>query len=329
MTAPQRKPHLVLLPTGGTIIASAGSAGAVTGNAIDRAVPDLAPDLAALVADIARLTVDPVARIPSTGMGQAQLLDLARRLARHLAEPDVDGAVVTHGTDTLEETALFLELTLPRGKPVVLAGAMRPAGALGADGPRNLLNAARIASHQAAWRRGVLATLDDRIIAAAAARKRHTTALDAFRPTGGGLLGGIIADRVAFMADAGPRGDSAPDFRLHTISALPAVDILYAYQDQPAYLFDAVIDAGVAGLVLACTGNGSLSATGRLGVEKAIAHGLVVVRASRAGAGAASWEDPPGIMAGSLNPQQARILLTLALTRTRDVAEIGRMFAAH
>lgn len=329
MTTPTRKPHLVLLPTGGTIMASASSAGAVTGYAIDQAGPHLAPDLAALVSDIARLTVDPVARIPSTDMGQVQLLDLARRLARHLADPDVDGAIVTHGTDTLEESALFLDLTLPRGKPVVLTGAMRPAGALGADGPRNLLNAARIALDPAAQGRGVLVTLDDLIIAASAARKRHTTALDAFRPTEGGLLGGIVADRVAFMAEAGSRGDSAPAFALDTIGALPAVDILYAYQDHPAYLFDAAIDAGVAGLVLACTGNGSLSATGKIGVAKAIAHNLVVVRASRAGSGAVSWEDLPGIMAGSLNPQQARILLMLALTRTRDAAEIGNLFATY
>jgi L-asparaginase len=324
-----RLPHLVLLTTGGTIMATARDVGTLTGYAIDQAAPDLAPDLAALIVGIAQLTVDPVARIPSTDMGADQLLDLARRLARHLAEPEVDAALVTHGTDTLEETALFLDLTLPRGKPVVLTGAMRPAGALGADGPRNLLNAARIACHADASGRGVLVTMDDQIIAATAARKRHTTALDAFRPTEGGLLGGIVADRVVFFASASPRAPEQPAMAVETIVSMPRVDILYAHQDHPAYLFAAAIDAGVAGLVLACTGNGSLSATGRRGVEEAIAQGLVVVRASRTGAGHVSWDDLPGIMAGTLNPQQARILLMLALTRTRDAVEIGRMFAGY
>lgn len=327
MSATTTSAHAVVVSTGGTIAAHTADAGATTGYAIDPMAPDLAPELLSSLSAVARVTLDPFCRVPSTEMGQAQLLELSRRLAAHVADPATDGVVVTHGTDTLEETALFLDLTLPGPKPVVVTGAMRPGGAIGADGARNLLNAVRIAVAPGAAGHGVLVTMDDRIITAAGAAKRHATALNAFQPTELGLLGGIVADRVMMSPRAGQAAKAAPLFDLTGLTRLPDVDILYLHQDHRAHLFDAILASGAAGLVLACTGNGSLSPTARQGVERALAAGLVVVRASRTGAGTVTWPSLPGIPSGPLNPQQARILLMLALSRTRRVEEVEALFA--
>lgn len=232
-------------------------------------------------------------------------------------------ARITHGTETPEETALFLALTIPPGKPVVQTAAMRPGGALGADGPRNLLGVARVAADPAAAGRGVLVVTDDQVIAAPSARKRHTTAVSAFRPEAEGLVGEVLSQRVVFIADRMP---PLPDCDIVALTELPRVEILYCYQDLSAYLFDAVIAAGARGLVLACTGNGTLSETARRGVERAIGAGLVVVRSSGTGAGRATWTDAPGIAAGPLHPQQARLLLMLALARRSPVDAVEVMF---
>jgi L-asparaginase len=321
-------PLVVIVSTGGTIAARAADAGATIGYAIDPAGPDLAPELVMPLGGVARVVFDAFCRVPSTDMGRSELMELARCVSRHLAEPGTAGVVVTHGTDTLEETALFLDLTLPGSKPVVLTGAMRPGGAIGADGARNLLNAVRIAVDPEATARGVLVSMDDRIIAASGATKRHATALNAFQPPEHGLLGGIVADRVSFHQRAAPAAASRLYFDVTAQHELPAVDILYLHQDAGSHLFDAVIAGGAAGLVLACTGNGSLSRGARAGVERAIAAGLVVVRASRVGAGTVTWPSLPGIPAGKLNPQQARIVLMLALSRTQSAELIAGMFSA-
>jgi L-asparaginase len=169
MNPNEAAPHVVVSSTGGTMAARTADAGTTIGDRIDPDGPGLAPELLAALVPVARVTLDPYCRVPSTEMGQLQLLDLARRIAAHLADPATDGMVVTHGTDTLEGTALCLELTLPGPKPVVVTGPMRPSGAIGADGGRNLLNAVRIAAAPGAVGHGVLVTMDDRIMAAAGA----------------------------------------------------------------------------------------------------------------------------------------------------------------
>ncbi len=320
-----RRARLVLLSTGGTIASRAQAADRLVHYKLDQAGPPLDPDLLGLVEGFADIRHEEVVRMPSSDLGQAQLLELARRVHAHLASPDVDGIVITHGTDTLEETALFLALTTPPGKPVVMTAAMRPGGALGSDGPRNFLGAVRVAADQGARGRGVLVVMDDEIIAAPCARKRHANAVAAFRPEAGGLIGEVLPDRIVL---AGGAPDGLPGFDVTGCAALPRVEILYAYQDAPAFLFDAVVASGAAGIVLACTGNGTLSTMAKAAVADAIGKGLVVVRSSRTGAGRVTWAESAGIPSGPLNPQQARILLSLALSRTKDADQIANWFAA-
>lgn len=151
-------------------------------------------------------------KLPSSDLGSSHLLRLAQRVLHHQADPDVDSVVVTRGNDTMEETALFHALDIPPGKPAVLAGAMRPGGALSADGPRNLLSAARVAGDPAAMAHGVLVVTDDQIVAASPASKRHTMAVGAFEPEGEGLRGEIPSDRATFLpggAAPSPRFDAA------------------------------------------------------------------------------------------------------------------------
>ena len=183
----------------------------------------------------------------------------------------------------------------------------------------------RVAAAPGAAGRGVLVAMDDEIIAAQCARKRHANAVSAFRPEAGGLAGEVLPDRIVF---AGGAPERLPGFDVTSCETLPRVEILYAYQDAPAFLFDAVAASGAAGMVLACTGNGTLSTVAKAAVADALAKGLAVVRSSRTGAGRVTWTESPGIPAGPLNPQQARILLSLALTRTRDTDEIAGWFRA-
>jgi len=320
----RRLPRLALLTTGGTIASRAAAPDALIHYRLDPGGPALDPDLLSALQDVASLAHEPVVKLPSSDLGAAHLLHLARRVAHHLNDAEVDGVVITHGTDTLEETALFLALTIPPGKPVVLTAAMRPGGALGADGPRNPLGAARVAADPAAAGRGVLAVIDDQVIAASSVRKRHTSALSAFRPEAEGLVGEVLSHRVAFTAGSVPW---VPSFTMAQQEELPRVDILYCYQDAPSYLFDAVIAAGARGVVLACTGNGTLSETARRAVERAIGEGVVVVRSSRTGAGRVTWTDAAGIASGPLNPQQARILLMLALANRMPAEAIAALFS--
>ncbi len=318
-------PRLVLLTTGGTIAARAASPDSAIHYRLDPAAPDLDPDLLQALEPIAALRQESVAKLPSSDLGAPQLLALAARVAHHRADPEVDGIVITHGTDTLEETALFLALTTPPGKPIVLTAAMRPGGALGSDGPRNLLAAARVAADPAAAGRGVLVVMDDQVIAAASARKRHTTAATAFRPEAEGLVGEVLPGRIAFVLQS----PALPLLDLADAADLPRVDILFSHQDMAGDLFDAVIAGGARGLVLACTGNGTLSAAAKRGVARATDAGLLVVRSSRTGAGRVTWTDAAGIAAGPFNPQQARILLMLALAKGFSAETVAAIFAAQ
>jgi L-asparaginase len=314
----------MLLTTGGTIAARAASPDASIHYRLDPDGPALDPDLLAALHGVASLAHEAVVKLPSSDLGAEHLLHLARRILHHQSDPAVDGIVITHGTDTLEETALFLALTVPPGKPVVLTAAMRPGGALGGDGPRNLMGAARVAGDPAAAERGVLVVMDDQVIGGASARKRHTSALGAFRPEAEGLVGELLPDRVAFTGEV---VTALPRFCIAGLTELPRVEILYCHQDLPEHLFDAVIAAGTQGLVLACTGNGTLSEVARRGAERAIREGVVVVRSSRTGAGRVTWTDAPGIASGPLNPQQARILLMLSLADGQQVSAIAAAFS--
>ena len=302
-------PLIRLLATGGTIAgAQTGGAkrsyraAAFSTEALIAAVPQLA--------ELARLEVEQVAAIGSQDMNEAVWLRLAARTQLALDRREIAGVVVTHGTDTMEETAFFLNLVLRSEKPVVLVGAMRPATAISADGPMNLYNALAVAAHPGARGRGVLVVANDEIHFAREIAKTNTTQVGTF--------------------DSGPRGLAATDQ-----TTLPRVDIVYAHAGMGRELIDAAVRAGASGLVIAGVGDGNLNTTALAACAAAAKRGVAVVRSSRTGGGVVERnieidDDRLGfIAADELNPQKARVLLMLGLTRTRDARALQEMFFTY
>lgn len=325
----RRRPRIVLLGMGGTIASSADSATRLHDYKVSATIEDV---LAAVpqAQELADIRCEQVANVDSHEIDNATLLTLARRTETVLHEPDVDGVVLTHGTDTLEETAYFLNLTLKSAKPVVLVGAMRPATALSADGPLNLYNAFLVATCPDAGGKGVLVVLNDRIAAARYVSKVDTTATDAFRSSEQGSLGQIAGGVVHFFNSPARLHTLATEFLLAEIDDLPRVDILYDHQGASSRLYRAAIDDGAKGIVLAATGNGSLSPAARSGAQLARQQGVMFVRSSRVGQGIVTASADDALLglvaAGSLNPQKARMLLMLALGKTDDFRAAQRYF---
>ena len=328
-------PHVVILATGGTI-AGAGKSTTTTVDytpakvgveALIAAVPELA--------GIARVDGEQVLRIGSQNMAPKAWLTLAGRVNQLLARADVDGLVITHGTDTLEETAYFLNLTVKSSKPVVLTGAMRPATAISADGPMNLYNAVLLAGAPTAAGKGVLVLLNDQISAAREVTKTNTTAPDTFKTPDFGYLGYMSAGEPQFYRVSTKRHTAASEFDVAGLTSLPEVGIFYGYAGEDRTPLDAMIAKGAAGVVNAGTGDGSMSDGMKAAYSEARRRGVIVVRSSRTGSGfiartAEAKDDVCDfVVAGNLNPQKARILLMLALTKTRDTKEIQRMFMTY
>ncbi|MFV0282776.1 MAG: asparaginase [Castellaniella sp.] len=306
------RPRLVLIGTGGTIAATAGDARTLTGYQVTQGIEAM---LAAIpgVADIADIRCEQPFNVDSRNLSTARVLRLAHEVDRHVRDAEVDAVVVTHGTDSLEETAFFLHLTVRSPKPIVLIGAMRPASALSADGPLNLVNALLTAADPASRDRGVLVVMNDRILAARHAAKRHTTRVDAFGADGAGVLGAITDGRVRY--DMRPDLPETAPFSLTGLRAMPPVDIILDYQDAPRHPYTAAIQAGSRGIVVAAMGNGSLSPAALRGCAEAGRRGLVCVRASRVPDGQVTDAAQGPLASHALNPLQARIVLRLALAR--------------
>lgn len=324
-TATAPLPGVTVFATGGTIAGSAASstnttsykAGTIGVDALVAAVPALA--------QVATVKTEQIANVPSSDIGQAVLLRMAQAINQTLAGPS-QGVVVTHGTDTLEETAFFLDLTTSRsGKPVVVVGAMRPASALSADGPMNLLQAVSLAAHPAAVGRGALVVLNDRIGSAYYTTKTHSTAVDTFRATEQGYLGVFLGTEPRFYYSAAtPPGKWL--FDVQGLQALPKVAIVYMHEDQDAAQIDDALARGAKGIVIAANGAGSLPMAVKQRVQQLTERGFPVVRATRTGSGFAVKEDSGGIAAGSLNAQKSRILLMLALSQGADLAQVRALF---
>lgn len=327
----QPLPRLRLLATGGTI------AGAQTGGdsrgyraatlsieALIAAVPQLAT--------LAAIEVEQVAAIGSQDMDDTVWLALATRTQVALDAPDIAGVVITHGTDTMEETAFFLNLVLRTTKPVILVGAMRPATAISADGPMNLYNAVAVAAHPAAGGRGVLVVANDEIHFAREIAKTNTTQIGTFDSGHRGLAGLVNAGRLHLYAPPVRRHTGASEFSVAGISTLPRVDIVYAHAGMGRELIDAAVRAGARGLVIAGVGDGNLSAVAVAAATAAVRAGVAVVRSSRTGGGVVERnieinDDELGFVAADeLNPQKARVLLMLGLTRTQEAAELQQLF---
>ena len=337
--SPAPLPRIRLLATGGTIAGAQAPGGARGYRAAALSTEELVAAVPQL-ATLAQLEVERVAAIGSQDMDEATWLKLATHAQAALDTPETAGVVITHGTDTMEETAYFLNLVLRTEKPVVLVGAMRPATALSADGPINLYNAIAVAAHADTRGRGVLVVANDEIHFAREITKTDTTQVGTFRSGHHGLAGLVNAGRLHLYAPPVRRHTHASEFApLVAASAsewsLPRVDILYAHAGLGRDLIDAAVRAGARGLVIAGVGDGNLAATALAACAEAARAGVAIVRSSRTGGGIVERnieidDDTLGfIAADELNPQKARVLLQLALTRTRDARALQEMFFAY
>jgi len=329
------RPTVWVLSTGGTIAGTGSSptdlsnykAGTLTGQALVDAVPQ--------IAQIADVRVEQIANVVSSDITIDIWLKLAQRINRILADdPAVAGVVVTHGTNTLEETAYFLNLTVKSDRPVVLVGSMRPATAISADGPLNLLNAVRTAISPDARGKGALIVMNDEINGARDVTKTNTLRVETFRSPELGALGYVDEDKVAFYRSSTRRHTAASEFDVSTLTQLPRVDIVYSYVEPDPAMIDTAVARKAKGLVVAGTGAGAVSASEKAAVTALskipAADRPVIVRSSRVGngrvIGRAEYDELGMVPADTLNPQKARILLMLALTTTSDPKEIRRIF---
>lgn len=327
------KPKIVILATGGTI---AGSQSDVTQARYDVATIGVEKLIAAApeLETLADVSGEQIANIASQDITNEIWLKLARRI-EPLFEQGIDGVVITHGTDTMEETAFFLSLVVKSEKPVVLTAAMRPATALGADGPANLYNAVAVATHPESRDRGPLVVMNDEIFTAREVRKTHTTRPDAFQATNSGAIGVVQTGTIQYWAEHSERKQRFFDIAGLEKDNWPRVDIVLAHAGCDGKPIDAAVENGAGGIVLAGVGNGNTSAPALEALKKAAETGIVVVRSSRVGAGIVSRnmevdDDRFGFIAAmDLSPQKARLLLMLALLDGRDIKEIQALFLPY
>src|SRR5471032_1648419 len=328
-------PNVVILATGGTIAGSGADSTTTVGYTsatvgVDRliaAVPELKK--------VANVKGEQVFQIASESMGNEHWLTLAKRINVLLASPDVDGVVVTHGTDTIEETAYFLNLTVKSNKPVVVVGAIRPSTAISADGPINLYNAVLLAGSKEAIGKGVLVSLNDQINAAREVSKTNTSTTDTFKSTELGMLGYIQGNKPYFYRQSTRKNTVDTVFDISKLDVLPKVDIIYGYADMNSVGLDADVAAGAKGVIQAGVGDGSVAAQIKPALVEARQKGVLIVRASRVGQGIvarngeANDDELDSVVSDTLNPQKARILLMLALTKTNSTQEIQRIFYTY
>jgi L-asparaginase len=280
------------------------------------------------VQKFARVTVESDEFIPYDQPQELKALSL--RMSARLAEPDIAGIVFTHGTNTIEETAYFMNLTVRSEKPVVIVGAQRPFSTLSSDAPLNLLNAIRVAADSTARGKGTLVVLNDEINAARDVSKTNTYRVETFQARELGILGYADPDRIVFYRAPTRKHTAQSEFDLAQATELPKVSILYGYAGDDGDLAKAAVAAGAKGLVIAGTGAGHTQNARKVLKELYDTTGVVVVRSARVGAGRVvrddNWQEPGFVAADNLSPQKARILLQLALTRTAKPDEIQRMF---
>jgi len=259
-----------------------------------------------------------------------ELKELSLRIGARLAEPDIAGVVFTHGTNTMEETAYFMNLTVRNDKPVVIVGAQRAFSTLSSDGPLNLLNAIRVAADPVSRGKGTLVVLNDEINAARDVTKANTYRVETFQSRELGILGYADPDKIAFYRAPTRKHTTQSQFDLTHTGELPRVSILYSHAGDDGDLAKAAVAAGVKGLVIAGTGAGHTQNARKILKELHDTTGVVVVRSSRVGAGRVvrddNWQEPGFVAADNLSPQKARILLQLALTKTSKPDEIQQMF---
>jgi L-asparaginase len=327
----KKLPSVVILATGGTI---AGAGTSATGSAYTsgqvkiEAMIDAVPNIRTL----ANLRGEQIANVGSQDMNVKVWLDLANRINELLSKPDVDGIVITHGTDTQEETAYFLNLVVKSDKPVVLTGSMRPSTALSAEGPLNLYNAVAVAADPKAKGYGVMVVMNDEIHSAHGVKKMMTTPVQTFQSPEEGPIGSVIFGQVEFFHKGYGLNTVDSKFSVDGVKELPRVDIVYACADASPDIIDLLVKAGAKGIVVAGVGDGNMNAGTLEAAKRATQKGIPVVRASRVPVGAVlikgeiNDEEYGTVSSAELNPQKARVLLMLALLKKPGREELQKMY---
>lgn len=331
----QALPTIVLMSMGGTI-ASRGTPRLNITNYGGKGVPRVDPqdwvhDLPEL-AGIANLIIEDQ-RAPQDRTSSETHEDFARvakRLNQLAADPRIAGIVVTHGTNTMAETAYYMNLTVNTDKPIVFVGSQRPWTGLSGDGPRNLYDAVRVAASPEARGKGVLHAMNQFINTARDVDKTSAYRINTFKGVDVGAIGFADPDRARFYREPVRRHTTQSEFTGKDYSSLPPVEVAYAYRDAPGYLIDAMVAHGAKGIVVEGTGAGSATSSQTEAIKRAQASGVVVVMTARTDGGRV--QDTPRrrealiVPGDNLKPEKARILLQLALTQSSDLANVTRIF---
>ncbi|EEF13102.1 L-asparaginase [Campylobacter rectus RM3267] len=328
------KPTIYILATGGTIAGSGSGAldtsytsGTVTVDKLIAAVPE--------INKIATIKGEQISNIGSQEMNNEVWFKLANRVNELLTSGKADGIVITHGTDTMEETAYFLNLVVKSDKPIVMVGAMRNSGSLSADGPLNIYNAVNVAMCKKAVGKGVMVVMNDEIHAAREVTKTNTTAVDTFKSPNSGKIGTVFYGNVKFYMNPVRKHTVNSAFDITKIKELPRVDIIYSHSNDNPDFVNLAVKNGAKGIINAGMGNGNPFPSALEALGEAVKGGVVVVRDSRVGSGETTLngevdDGKYGFLASdNLNAQKARVLLMLALTQTTDKAKIQELFLTH
>jgi L-asparaginase len=330
----QAKKNIVILATGGTI-AGAAPTGTQVGYTSGQVGIDTMINAVPGIKDLANLKGEQISNVGSQDMSFDILLKLAKRINELTSSGAADGIVITHGTDTLEESAYFLNLTAKTDKPIVIVGSMRPSTAVSADGPLNLYNGVAVAADPRAQGRGVLVVMNDHIHGAHSLTKTSTTDVQTFMSPLRGLVGVVAYGKADFYNIPPWKHTSESEFDVSQVTKLPRVDIIYADVDMSPDLIDASVSTGAKGIVIAGVGNGNMTQAAVEAAARAVKKGVVVVRSSRVLSGLVGRnvelnDDKLGFIASDeLNPQKSRILLTLALLTPHSPAEIQQLFMTY
>jgi L-asparaginase len=326
--------NILILATGGTIAGSAETgtqsgytSGKVTIDAMVKAVPG--------IEKLATVKGEQISNVGSQDMSFEILLKLAKRINELAPKGDVDGFVITHGTDTMEESAYFLNLTVKTDKPVVLVGSMRPSTAVSADGPLNLYNAVAVAADPQAKGKGVLVVMNDQIHAAHSLTKTSTTAVETFMSPVRGIVGTTNYGKQDWYSTPSWKHTKATEFDVSKVTTLPPVYVIFGAVDMSGDLIEAAVEKGAKGIVIAGVGNGNMTKAAVGAAAAAAKKGVVVVRSSRVltgfvGRNVELDDDKLGFVASyELNPQKSRVLLSLALLKERSLEDIQKLFDTY
>jgi L-asparaginase len=325
-------PNVKILATGGTIAGAGVSSEKFVGYQVAVTPVDKLLQNVPELAKVANVSGEQICQISSQDINSEIWLTLAKRANELLASKDVDGIVVTHGTNTLEETSYFLNLVVKSDKPVVVVGAMRPGTLMSADGPLNLYHAVVVAGSKEARGRGVMIVMNNQIIGARDLQKTDTMTVDTFKGPIFGLMGWVVDEKPYFYRSSSRKHTYQSEFDVSKLTKLPQVDIVYGYGDDSGVAVNAFVQSGAKGIVVAGTGTAAISERMMPAVQDAEKKGVVVIRSPRTSLGIITRnmeieDDKYGTVSGdTLNPPKARVLLMLALTKSSDPKVVQRIF---